>query len=179
MQTWLYYKCVIECWNNFQHTCNKVTWHLFLFMYSRCSSAKFRAINMIPNKCNVWHSLCFLRIASDMKRWKRIARNDPSPWVERIVFWHIFFPLDPPLFLCQSTTASDHEYEMRHLDTSSFRAWRQSGPLINFWEPALGRYVCTATPTPITDMETTFRSTDANQRPATMENHTPSCNARE
>lgn len=39
-------------------------------------------------------------------------------------------------------------------------AWRRSSPLINFWEPALGRYVCTATPTPITDMETTFRSTD-------------------
>jgi len=63
-------------------------------------------------------------------------------------------------------------------------AWRRSSPLINFWEPALGRYVCTATPTPITDMETTFWSTDQPPRlipiyPATTKNHTPSCNARE
>lgn len=44
-------------------------------------------------------------------------------------------------------------------------AWRRSSPLINFWEPALGRYVCTATPTPITDMETTFHGRPTNTRP--------------
>lgn len=107
----------------------------------------------------------------------RILRDASLP-VQYLIFPFFFTPRSTTLPV-PSHRASDHEYEMRHLDTSSSRAWRHSGPLINFWEPALGRYVCTATPTPITDMETTFRSTDANQRPATTENHTPSCNARE
>lgn len=76
-----------------------------------------------------------------------------------ILDFSIFFPEfagSARLYFATQTTMNTRCGTWIHL----VFAWRRSSPLINFWEPALGRYVCTATPTPITDMETTFRSTD-------------------
>lgn len=131
------------------------------------------------------------------KRWRRIAKNHLREQNATLLCdsifrgvltmiclcsdtWFSIFFLGSLVLLATRTTMNTRCGTWIHL----VFVWRRSSPLINFWEPALGRYVCTATPTPITDMETTFWSTDQPPRliliyPATTENHTPSCNARE
>lgn len=110
------------------------------------------------------------------KLWRRIARNYlhgeqsatllvtrffaslyPYNLPVRYLIFPFFFPRfagSARLYSATQTTMNTRCGTWIHL----VFAWRRSSPLINFWEPALGRYVCT-TPTPITDMETTFRST--------------------
>lgn len=128
------------------------------------------------NRCNLKYSrVCYI---ATHREWRKITRNyhlcgedNVTLLVTRffavplrsacvtILDFSIFFPQfagSARLYSATRTTMNTRCGTWIHL----VFAWRRSSPLINFWEPALGRYVCTATPTPITDMETTFRSTD-------------------